>query len=203
MSVPILLLMGLCVLWLADMFVVRRELRFVRSRANRPLLALCGVILLAFVLGQLPWFAHAPHAPLSAQLGGLFIFLLSAAIFWMTANQLHDLRWLRWITWTFIVVGWIHVAGWIIPGVGVVTARIIQFGVIDNSIYWTWLVMLSLTQAYFNRDLPLGWRIVFGLIGLSTLYVGFVLNSGWKSGTYRPSPVWPLSSVRVPGDWAF
>ncbi len=123
---------------------------------------------------------------MTAQIGGLLIFLLSAFIFLLAANQLQDLRWLQLITWTFIIVGWIHVAGWFVPGVGTITSKIVQFGVIDNSIYWTWLVVLSLSQAYFNRDLPLFWRIVFAFIGASTLYVGFVLNREWKSGYLPP-----------------
>ena len=183
---PVLLLMGLVGLWLVNMIIFRQRLDFVQTRANRPLLALCSVVLLSFVIGQLSWFMRVSHAPMTAQIGGLLIFLLSAFIFLLAANQLQDLRWLQLITWTFILVGWIHVAGWFVPGVGTITSKIVQFGVIDNSIYWTWLVVLSLSQAYFNRDLPLFWRIVFAFIGASTLYVGFVLNREWKSGYLPP-----------------
>jgi hypothetical protein len=192
----LILLLGL---WLFDMVVLRQELRFVTSRTIRPLLALAVVAILSFVIGQLPWFASAPHAPMSAQIGGLLIFVLSVGAFLLAANQLHDLRWLRWLTWLFIVIGWLHVAGWIIPGVSVVTSQLIQFGVIDNGIYWTWLVALAASQAYFNRDLPIFWRVVFGLIAASTLYVGFVLNRDWKSG-YLP-PIAAVAAMVAARSW--
>ncbi len=186
LNIPVLVLLALVMLWIVDMVILRQELRFVHSRPLRPLLAFNGIVLLSFVIGQLPWFSNVLHAPLSAQIGGLLIFLLSTGAFLLAAHQLHDLRWLRWLTWIFIVVGWLHVAGWFIPYAGIVTSRLIQFGVIDNSIYWTWLVALALSQALFNRDISFFWRIVFGFIAVSTLYVGFVLNGEWKSG-YLPA----------------
>lgn len=184
-NVPFLLLCLLVVLWLVDMIVVRKELRFVRSRPLRPLLAFTGVVLLSFVIGQLPWFARAQHAPMSAQIGGLLLFLLSTGAFLLAAHQFHDLRWLRWFTWLFVCGGYIHVTGWFVPGVGVVTSKLIRFGVIDNAIYWTWLVALAFSQAWLNRELPWFWRLVFAFIAVTTLYVGFVLNREWKSG-YLP-----------------
>lgn len=186
LNVAVAMLILLLGLWFFRMIVLQQEMRFVTSRTIRPLLALAGVAVLSFVIGQIPWFATASHAPISAQIGGLLIFVLSVGAFLLAANQLHDLRWLRWLTWLFIVIGWLHVAGWFIPGVGVVTSRLIQFGVIDNGIYWTWLVTLAASQAYFNRDLPLFWRVVFGFIAVSTLFVGFMLNRDWKSGYLPP-----------------
>ncbi|MFN3335173.1 MAG: hypothetical protein ACK47M_21950, partial [Caldilinea sp.] len=90
----LVLLLGL---WLFNMIVLQQELRFVTSRTIRPLLALAGVVVLSFVLGQIPWFGAALHAPMSAQIGGLLIFVLSIGAFLLAANQLHDLRWLRWL----------------------------------------------------------------------------------------------------------
>ncbi len=186
LNLPVLLLLALTLLWIAHMVILRQELQILRSRPMRPLLVFMGITLLSFVIGQLPWFSNATQAPLSAQFGGLLIFLLSAGAFLLAAHQLHDLRWLRWLTWLFVLVGWLHVAGWFIPGVGGITSRLIRHGVIDNGIYWTWLVALAFSQAWFNRDLPLFWRVVFGFIALSTLAVAFFLNREWKSG-YLPA----------------
>ncbi len=166
LNLPVLLLLVLVLLWIADMVILRQELQILHSRPLRPLLVFMGITLLSFVMGQLPWFSNATHAPLSAQFGGLLIFLLSAGAFLLAAHQLHDLRWLRWLTWLFVLVGWLHVAGWFIPGVGGITSRLIRHGVIDNGIYWTWLVALAFSQAWLNRDLPIFWRVVFGFIAL-------------------------------------
>ena len=186
LNVPVLLLALLVVLWLVDMIVLRKEMRFVHSRPLRPLLTFTVIVLLSFVIGQLPWFSQAQHAPMSAQIGGLLIFVLSTGAFLLAAHQFHDLRWLRWFTWLFVCVGYIHVMGWFVPGIGGITAKIIRFGVIDNAIYWTWLVALAFSQAWLNRDLPWFWRLVFAFITVTTLYVGFVLNRDWKSG-YLPA----------------
>lgn len=186
LNIPVMLLLFLALLWCFDLLVVKKELRFLRSRPLRPLLAFCGIAVLSFVIGQLPWFDRSDHAPMSAQIGGLLLFLLSAAAFLLAAHQLHELRWLRWLTWLFIVLGWLHVAGWFVPGVGGITSKLIRFGVVDNAIYWTWLVALAFSQAWLNRDLPWFWRLVFAFIAITTLYVGFVLNREWKSG-YLPA----------------
>jgi uncharacterized membrane protein YeaQ/YmgE (transglycosylase-associated protein family) len=199
LNIPVLLLMALVGLWFVDMVVVRRHLRFVTSRPIRPLLALNGIVLLSFVIGQLPWFSNSAHAPMDTQIGAASIFILSAGAFLLAAHQFHDLRWLRWLTWLFIGIGWVHVAGWLIPGIGEVTGRLIQRGVTDNAIFWTWLVALAFSQAWLNRDLPWFWRLVFGAIAATTLFVGFVLNRDWKSG-YLP-PIAAVAAIVAARSW--
>jgi O-antigen ligase len=44
------------------------------------------------------------------------------------------------------------------------------------------LVILSFSQAVFNRDLHLGWRVAIGVLTLSTLYVTLTENWAWNSG---------------------
>ena len=185
-NVAVLFLLLLILLWIFGM-VVNHRVALAPSRTNRPILALIGVTILAFGAGQLPFFSNAPKAPLTAQFGGMMIFLLAAGAFLLSANQITDLKWLQWTTWTFLFIGSIDVAGWIVPElVHGLNNRLLQPGTTNNSIFWLWLVALSLSQALYNKKLHIVWRVLlFGFL-LATMYKSAVLNNDWKSG-YLPS----------------
>ena len=191
-NVAVLLLMLLIGLWLVDMIVIKREIRLVSSRAMGSLLALVAIAIFAFGIGQLPWFVFGHQAPLDAQVGGLLIFVLAAGAFLLVAHQVYDLHWLQWLTWVFLGLSGLSIAGWLVPGLSIITNRMFQIGAVSNSMYWTWLVALAFSQAYLNDKLPWRGRITLGVLALATLYVAFFLNRDWKSG-YLP----PLASVAV------
>lgn len=187
LNAAVLFLIFLIGLWILDMIVSKRKL--ISSRTFWPLLALVGVAILSFGVGQLPWFSFARAAPLDAQIGGLFIFVLAAGIFLLTAHQIRDLRWLQWLTWTFLVLTAIHLATWFIPPIGPYV-NFFQLGTYNNSLFWVWLVALAFSQALINQKLHIVWRLLLGGLAIATLYKGVVLNSDWKSG-YLP----PLAAV--------
>jgi hypothetical protein len=181
------LFLGLLIgLWLLDMILGRGEIRLVSSRPVWPLLALVLVAVLAFGVGQLPWFSFAHQAPLDTQLGALSIFVFAAGAFLLVAHQVRDLRWLQWMTWVFVGLGAAFVAGWVVPGVGGITSRLFQLGATSNSMFWTWLAAISFSQAYINRTLHLRWRLILAAIAALTIFVAFFLNRDWKSG-YLPA----------------
>ena len=86
-------------------FVLRRGSETVSSPTYRPLLVFNGVVVLAFGIGQLPWYPFAQHAALDAQIGGLSVFLLAAGAFLLVAHKIGSLQWLERLTWFYIVVG--------------------------------------------------------------------------------------------------
>jgi O-antigen ligase len=172
--------------WVLNMVVRQKHLQLVPSRTVRPLLGLLGVALLAFVVGQLPWFRAAQQAPIDAQVGGLMIFVLAVGAFLLVANQVKELRWLEWMTWLFILLGGLFVAGWVIGPIGVITGRIFQIAATSNAIFWIWLAAMSFSQALFNDTLRLRWRILAGGIFALTMYVGLVLQYDWKSAWLPP-----------------
>ena len=108
-NAPMLLIILLAGLWFLDMFVRQRKMQFVSSRPLLPLVVFVIIVLLSFVMGQLPWFVFAQNAPLTAQLGGLALFLLSILAFFLVAQLIKDLRWLEWMTWLFLALGGIYV----------------------------------------------------------------------------------------------
>jgi hypothetical protein len=146
------------------------------------------VAILAFGVGQLRWFAKAQPAPLDAQLGGLAIFALAAGAFLLVAYQVQEIRWLQAITWLFLALGALFIAGWMVSEIGKISGRLFQRDATANSMFWVWLVALAFSQALLNRRLHVGWRIaLLGLVA-ATVYVAFVTNYSWKSG-WMPSLV--------------
>lgn len=187
-----MLLTGLLLgLWLLDMMVLRRDIYLVASRPVGPLLALVFVAVLAFGVGQLPWFLHARHAPLGAQLGGLALFILSAGAFLLVAHQIRELRWLEWMTWLLILLGGMAIVGSMLPGLNRLTAVLFSSGA-TGSMLWTWFIALAFSQVLLNRHLAPRWRWGLGLLVSVALYQLTIRGWDWKSG-YVP----PLISIVV------
>lgn len=190
LNVAVLFLALLTGLWLVHTVLEKRGARLVPSPTVKPLLGLVLVAVLAFGIGHLPWFAVVHMAPLDAQLGGLAIFVLSVGAFLLVAHQVRDLRWLELLTWLFLALGALFIAGfiagWLVPGLGGITSRLFQLGAISNSMFWVWLLALAFSQAWLNRRLHLGWRLALAALVVATLYVALVPARDWKSGWMPP-----------------
>ena len=171
-------------LWFLDILTSKRNWQVVHSRVLLPILVFLGISVLAFGMGQIPWFAFANQAPLTAQAGGFAIFVLSAGALLLAAHRVQEERWLRIIVWTFIGLGTIDVA-----------SRAIRFWQIDGlyhpgfsagSMFWTWLVALAFSQATYNNRLRMRFRVLLMLIVLTTFYVALAQAYDWKSGWLPP-----------------
>jgi hypothetical protein len=178
------------VLWLMDMLVVKRKFEFINNRALLPVACFIVISLLAFGMGQIPWFIFAKQAPLNAQLGGLAIFILSAGALILAAHRFQDEGWLRKFVWLFILLGAIYIAGRTVgfPYID----RWYQRGVTAGSMFWTWLVAMAFSQAVFNSQLKTPVRLLLYILVVVTFYVAIIQAYDWKSG-WLP----PLVSVAV------
>ena len=78
-------------LWLMDMLAVKREFRFIKSRALLPVAVMLAISVIAFGMGQVPWFVFANQAPLDAQAGGFAIFVLSLGCMLVAAHLIQDI----------------------------------------------------------------------------------------------------------------
>lgn len=186
-NASILMVIFMIVLWLLDMFIVKRKFEFVRSRALRPAAYFMLISVLAFAIGQISWFTFARQAPLNAQIGGFAIYFFSVAFMILAANILRDIRWLKAFSWIFVSLGTLYVLGRI-AGLSVFD-RIYTHGVYANSMFWTWLVAIPLSQAIFNHELKLKTRMLLYGIVAAVFYVALVQQNDWKSGWVPPAVV--------------
>jgi O-antigen ligase len=172
-------------LWIADMVIVKREIKLSSSRTIWPLLALVIVAFISFIAGQFPWFTFANNAPLDAQAGGFAIFVLSVGAYLLAAHLVRDVRWLEIMVWLFLAVGTLFLAGRAAAFIRPLTTAIIQPQAIGG-VFYAWFPALALGQALFNRDLRPVWRAA--LIGATALclYVGLAIFFNWKSGWLPP-----------------
>ena len=168
-------------IWIIDMLVRKRKIAFVNSRPIWPLLVLAVVSLLAFGIGQLPWFVYARGANLNSQIAGLLIFLSSIGAFLLVANLITELSWLKRLTWFFLIIGSIYMFVSGIPFLNQALNILIRRGS-NGSLLYVWIVAIALSQVLFNRDLGKIWRALLVGLLLFTFYVSFVLQFGWKSG---------------------
>lgn len=180
-NAPMLLLLLLTALWLFDMVALRRQIDIHLSRPLLALAALAAVTVLAFLVGQLPWFPLARPAPMRAQIGGVMIFVLSLAAFALAAHQIKTQRALQAMTGLFLGLGAIFAVGQMLPGLKRPMFTLFQFGS-TTSQFWTWMVALALGQALFNRRMHPAGRLALAGLALATLYSSYVVIDGWKSG---------------------
>ncbi len=171
---------GLLGLWLLNMMKNRR-LQIVSSPPTLPLLLLVLISTFAFGFGQLPWYTFIDPAPLGSQLGSLALVVLSAGIFLVMAHVIRDIRWLKWTTWVFLSISSLLVVSEFVPAVSSIMQPYSSKHT-TGSLFWLWVVVLSLGQAVFNSKLSLFWRGLLGGLGLATLYAVVFPRWAWNSG---------------------
>jgi hypothetical protein len=171
-------------LWIMDMLVVQKKIKFIRSSVMIPLFTFLVITILAFFVGQIPWFVFARQAPMAAQVGGLAIFVFSIGGLLLAAHLIKDVRWLKILTWTFFVLSAVYLLGRVfrLP----MLISLYHTGFTGQSMFWTWLVALLIGQLFYNHQLRLPAKaLVFGLLAI-TLYESTFQGYDWKSGWVPP-----------------
>lgn len=193
-AMGVLVLLGV---WIYKMVAEERRLSVIASKTIPPALVFIVSAILSFFFGQLPWYSFASHAPMDAQVGGLLLFVLCGGLFLAVPHLIHELRWLKTITWIFLALGGIYVVGRALNLHFFDVA--FQTGFIANSMFWTWLAALAFGQLLLNHQLKGIWRLALvGLLGV-TAYVAYVINGDWKSG-YIPAlvAIVTIMAIRYP-----
>lgn len=167
-------------LWIGDMVIVQRGFRIISSRVVLPVIVFMVISVIAFGMGQIPWFVFANQAPLDSQAGGFAIFMLSAGTLLMTAHILKEERWLQIVVWTFIGLSTIYMVGRAL-GLSQMDS-LYHRGFTANSMFWTWFVALTFSQVVFNNQLRTPVRALLAGIVLITFFVAVVQAYNWKSG---------------------
>lgn len=180
-TVMIAVMLGL---WIMEMFVVRRNFQFVRSRSMVAILTFLMVSTLAFGVGQIPWFVFARQAPITAQVGGFATVIFSVGGMLLAAHLIKDVRWLKIIVWTFLGLGAFYMLGRV-GGLSVMM-RLYHDAFIAQSMFWTWLIALALSQIIYNDKLTRRIKGTLLVLVVLTFYVAFFRGYGWKSGWVPP-----------------
>ncbi len=187
LNAPLIMTPALVGLWLLTTVAKRRQVRILASRAVLAALALAATAVLAFGVGQLNWVALAQPAPITAQLGGLGLFVVSAAAFVLVAYQAKEMQTLQWMTWLFLALAALYIALRVAPPLArLIPIRLAQGA--TGSLFYVWLTVLAASQALFNSTLRWWARVGCGILAALTLAVGLILGRSWSSG-WLPSLV--------------
>jgi O-Antigen ligase len=171
-------------LWLLDMIARKRQIRLSPYRPVIVSLIFGVVVVLAFGFGQLPWFATR-SATLSAQIGGLLIFLMSIGAFLLVAHQIRTTAELKWMILVFLGVGFVFFTIRLFPitiAKPIIDKIFVRQAVLGAAFY-VWLIAIAASQALYNRELPRVWRIVLVVLVLMFFYVTMKADErSWVSG---------------------
>jgi len=193
-NISILLTALLIGVWIFDKIALQRSLRMLQEPFIPPLLAMIIVSIISFGFGQFNWFPINP-APLTTQLGGLALFILTPGIILMTAHRLRDVRYLEWATWLFLGLGGIFILTLLVPSFERIGRQVFQRAVID-SLFWAWLAAIAFSQSLLNTKLQLRYRLAIALIGIGSFYFLIFYRQAWTSGWF-PAAVAVLTIVGV------
>ena len=181
-NAAILLLVFMIALWFFDEFARKKRFHILVSRPVLAAFVFCIVSLLAFGFGQIPWFS-VRGAPITAQIGGLMVFLLSAMTILLIAHQFHSIQELKWITWVFLACGALYILGRLIPGSNRYIYKIFVRQATLGSVFYVWLIAIAASQSLFNRELNKGLRIALAGLVLGAFAINlFISNRFWTSG---------------------
>lgn len=180
-NAAVLLIVLLLGSWLLELVTSRSKVHLMHYRSIIAALVMCVVALVAFGFGQFLWFP-TQSAPLRAQVGGLGIFVLSAAVLLLYAHRIGSVRELKWTTWIFIACGMLYIALRIIPYSEVFVQRIFVREASQGVVFYIWLACIGVSQLLLNHDLDRRWRVVIIVMLLGLAYQNLVVSRTWLSG---------------------
>lgn len=169
-------------IWILTMVASEHRILLMNSPVISPLFGLMVISVLAFALGQLNWLP-IPTASLVAQLGGLSMFILLPGAFLWSAHRLGRIRNLEWTVWLFLALGGVFTIGLLIPSMRRLALSTYQRAVFD-SMFWTWMIVLSFSQSLLNDKLPTAARVAMGGICIAAFYFTIVVRQSWTSGWF-------------------
>jgi O-antigen ligase len=85
------------------------------------------------------------------------------------------------MVWLFLFCGSLFLIGALVPPIGDFVLPLFGSGAV-GSLFFIWMVAMSLSQAVFNRELSLRWRAVILVVAALTLLAPLLVNSRWRSG---------------------
>lgn len=181
-SISIILTVVLLVLWLIEKMGKEKKLELANLLVVPPLLVLMGVSVLSFGFGQIRWLP-AEDISVLAQLGGLSLFVILPALFLLAMDRVRDIRMLKITVWLFIILGAGFILLFLLPNMRQYGMQVYQRAVFD-SMFWTWIIVLSVSQSLLNNDLNPIARLALGGVAIGAFYSTIVVRQAWTSGWF-------------------
>ena len=154
-----LLLPAILALWILEM-LRRGELRFARSRVNRPLLLFLLSGLLSLVIGLVTWDPGVSRSSnfTLVQLAQWALFALSAVAFWLTGNLVHNVTWLRRLAFPYLALAGALALVRTTPAGAALVAPVTTLGV-SLAPFSMLLTAVAGGQLLFNQTLSTDWQV--------------------------------------------
>lgn len=180
-NAAVLLLVGMFVVWLLEMFSSRQQIRLLANPAVTAALLMCVVAIVAFGFGQFFWLPTRA-APFRAQIGGLAIFILSMIGLLVVAHQVKNYRQLQWMVWAIIIAGAVFVVMRLFPMLRPYLFRVFVRQAALGVVFYIWFIAFAVAQALFNPKLDRRLRFGLGVLVLLFFYVNTDEGRFWISG---------------------
>jgi O-antigen ligase len=113
------------------------------------------------------------------------VFLLSGGLFLAVGHEVRSVALLERLTWLFLLLGCLFTLAQFVPEGLLIQLDKVMFSETVGSVFWTWLVAMSWSQALCNRALSGPLRLVALAIGVLALVRGLV-TFDWVSGWLPP-----------------
>jgi hypothetical protein len=176
-------------LWLLRLLTQRNQRILPGGAFTYAWVSLLAAFILAFFSGQIQWFQLGSPAPMSGQLRQMMIFLISLLILAATPSLLHNLRWLKIFTYSFLLISagvylWIdslYVMRIRLSWMGDYIPTLNDIGA-AGSLLWIFALAFAFSFGLFDRKMPIYVRL-FLLAGVGLrVYVSLTDSFDWKSG---------------------
>lgn len=170
---------ALCGLWFLDMLLVQKRFSLKPSPVNLPILAFILVEAVALIWGFLmedPLIYRYTSFTI-VQMASLFVNSLLPFMILFVVNKIHNVKWLRQMTWILIGIG---IFAWFSSTFNLPTLRMVENGM--RGLFLTWVGSLAYGQALFNEKLPPWKRVALLLLLGAWLFWSLVQHRIWLSG---------------------
>ena len=165
-------------IWLFKMIVVERKFSIRFTPANIPILLFSVAVIISLFWSSAypePSVQYLLDSKLAPRLMTTLVLIISPLTFIFYVNHVRSLRTLRFITWWFIIIGFIYML--IRIGLGSVPVPLNARGQFP-----TWVGVIALGQLLFNKDLKTWMRIALLATIVGWLYITMTLGISWLSG---------------------
>lgn len=168
-----LLVPGLCAVWVVTM-VRQRRTTLVKSSVNLPLILFLLAAIVSLLIGNVTWDPMVPKKSgfLLVQLSQVALFAFSAGAFWLSANLIEDVLWLRRLTLAFLAVAGSLAILYVIPITRQFVTPLTTIA-IARAPFWILLTGLAGGLTLFDRHLSRWVRLFLALVLVTCAFYAF------------------------------